>query len=202
MALLSLIGVTHYEDEISNALATAAQSVVGLTVGFFTLRYVLMDVAFPHVKDDKRLFYVSNSIVSLLHSLLQLYLIAFYVNGGKFVLNESQVMLIPGATTLEHRLIAAISVGYFIHDTIILLVYEYYYFKKLDYLMMLHHTISFIALQSTIYSHNGGFPVMHVCLNLRFVFSFAFFVILCIPVVLHFFIYPHVSHMFKLQLCV
>ena len=173
MARFGPIGVTHYGDDESNAYATAVQSVVGLTLAFWILRFFIVPFGFPSVKKTINQFYICNSIISSSHSSLQIFLVSYFINNGKLILWSDELpALFTNETTLEHRLICAITIGYFIHDTMAILYYEYYYLKKIDYLMIVHHIIGVLCLISTIKSEVGGQGIMQVC-------------VLCLPYCVH-----------------
>ena len=50
-----------------------------------------------------------------------------------------------------------VSIGYFIYDGTAIFLGEYFYFNKIDYLMLEHHFVAIYSLYVAAISTNGGF---------------------------------------------
>ena len=161
--VLPLISLTTYDSDIANAYATVLEFAIIFAMLFFVFHYIIFPIKYPHIASKKELFYASNSAVSLIHSTFFLALIAKYANGGNFVLlGDDKIEWFTMENLLVFKLTAAVAVGYFAQDSLLMVFYEYYYTHKVDYVMLLHHFVSGATLFALIHFSHGGFLIMHV----------------------------------------
>eukprot|EP01084_Bolivina_argentea_P039529 73047_1 len=117
---------------------------MGFSILFFILYYVVFRTT--HLT-KKNTFSIIRKICSAIHGLL---IIVMSIGLEGTLVLELKAKNIYRPTSINQRIIASISIGYFIYDTIIVcIIYANKIFGKPDYLYIFHHIIGILTLLLT-----------------------------------------------------
>eukprot|EP01083_Nonionella_stella_P139812 427287_1 len=138
---------------------TMIASMVFFALLFALKYYVLMPKfihpRFDHIKTNEFLHWkIVDGSVSMIHGIVILLLCIIFHD--VLFLNVTQNVT-DARTTFDERMIASLSVGYFIYDTVVSVGYfNYKHTGKIDYIYILHHSISICCLTVCIVTVYSG----------------------------------------------